>query len=68
MGVFIITIAILSLAVWIFNHVWRLALKFFYSALLGAVDVAKKIIVATKRLGKVMFLLYKRMKNGKVYK
>lgn len=68
MGVFIITIAILSLAVWIFNHVWKLALKFFYYALLGAVDIAKKIIVATKRLGKVMFLLYKRMKNGRVYK
>ena len=68
MGIFIITIAILSFAVWIFNQVWKLALKFFYYALLGAIDVAKKIIVATRRLGRVMFLLYKRMKNGKVYK
>lgn len=68
MGIFIITIAILSLAVWIFNQVWKLALKFFYYVLLGAIDVAKKIIVATRRLGRVMFLLYKRMKNGKVYK
>lgn len=42
MGIFIITIAILSLAVWIFNQVWKLALKFFYYALLGAIDVAKK--------------------------
>lgn len=68
MGIFIITVLVLSLAVWIFNHVWKLALRFFYYALLGAVDIAKKIIVATRRLGKVMFLLYKRLKNGKVYK
>lgn len=68
MGIFIITIAILSLAVWIFSHVWKLALKFFYYVLLEAVDIVKKIIVATRRLGKVMFLLYKRLKNGKVYK
>lgn len=68
MGVFIITIAILSLAVWIFNHVWKLALRFFYNVLLEAIDVVKKIIVATKRFGKVMFLLYKRLKNGKIYK
>lgn len=68
MGVFIITIAILSLAVWIFNHVWKLALRFFYYVLLEAIDVVKKIIVAAKRFGKVMFLLYKRLKNGKIYK
>lgn len=68
MGIFIITVLVLSLAVWIFNHVWKLALRFFYYALLGAVDITKKIIVATRRLGKVMFLLYKRLKNGKVYK
>lgn len=68
MGVFIIGIAILSLAVWIFQHVWKLALKFFYNVLLEAIDVVKKIIVATKRFGKVMFLLYKRLKNGKIYK
>ena len=68
MGVFIITIAILSLAVWIFQHVWKLALKFFYYAVLGALDILKKIIVATRRAGKVIYLMYKRMKNGKVYK
>lgn len=68
MGVFIITIAILALAVWIFNYIWKLALRFFYNVLLAAIDVVKKIIVATKRFGKVMFLLYKRLKNGKIYK
>ena len=66
MGIFIITIAILSLAVWIFTQVWKLALKFFYYALLGAVEIAKKVIVATRRLGKVMYILYKRHKDGKV--
>ena len=68
MGIFIITLAILSLAVWIFIQVWKLALRFFYYAVLGAVEIAKKIIVAAKRFGKVIFLMYKRHKNGKIYK
>ncbi len=68
MGVFIITAVILGLAALIFSYVWKLALKFFYYALLGAIDVVRKIIVATRRLGKVIFLLYKRLKNGKTYK
>ena len=68
MGTFIITVAILSLAVLIFQQIWKLALKFFYYAVLGAIDILKKIIVAIRRAGKVVYLMYKRMKNGKVYK
>ncbi|WP_195208430.1 MULTISPECIES: hypothetical protein [Bacteroides] len=68
MGVFIIVAAILALAAYIFQQIWKFALKFFYYALLGAIEIVKKIIVATRRLGKVMFILYKRHQNGKVYK
>lgn len=68
MGTFIIVAAILALAAWIFQQVWKFALKFFYYALLGAVEIVRRIVVATRRLGKVMFILYKRHQNGKVYK
>lgn len=68
MGLFIITIAIFSLATWIFQQFWKAVLKFFYYLLLKAVDAIKKIIVAVRRAGKVIMILYKRHKNGKVYK
>lgn len=68
LGIFIITYAILRLAEWIFAQVWKLALKFFYYVLQKSVDVARKIIVATRRLGKVIFLMYKRLNNGKIYR
>lgn len=68
MGIFIITAAIFALATLIFQYFWKMALKFFYYALLKAVDVVKKIIVAVRRLGKVALLMYKRHKNGKIYK
>lgn len=68
MGTFIITLFILSLAAYIFVQVWKLMLKFFFKILEFAYDVVKKIIVAVKRFGKVCFLMYKRHKNGKIYK
>lgn len=66
MGVFIITTAIISLAVLVFQYFWKAVLKFCYYLLLGAIDVIKKIIVATKRFGKAVMYLYRRWKNGKV--
>lgn len=66
MGVFIITAAIISLAVLVFKYFWKAVLKFCYYLLLGAVDVLKKIIVATKRTGKAIMYLYRRWRNGKV--
>lgn len=68
MGTFIITLFVLSLAAYIFVQVWRLMLRFFFYILEKAVDVVKKIIVAVKRLGRVVFLMYKRHKNGRIFK
>lgn len=68
MGTFIIVTAILAISVFFFQQVWKLALKFFYYALLGVVGIVRKIVVAIRRLGKVMFILYKRHQDGKVYK
>lgn len=68
MGVFILTIAAISLATLIFQYFWKAVLRFFFYILQKAVDVIKKIIVAVRRAGKVIMILYKRHKNGKVYK
>lgn len=68
MGAFIIGAAILGLASLIFQYFWKAVLKFFFYILEKAVDVIKKIIVAVRRAGKVIMILYKRHKNGKVYK
>lgn len=68
MGVYIITIFIFSLASWIFQQYWKEVLKFFYYILQKSVNVVKKIIVATRRAGKAVMMLYKRLRNGKVYK
>lgn len=72
MGTYILTVAVLAgfaaLSYWIFINVWKLALKFFYYLLAKLKDVVKKVIVATKRFGKVLFLLYKRHENGKTFK
>lgn len=66
MGVFIITLAIISLATLVFQYFWKAVLKACYYLLLGAIEVTKKIIVATKRFGKAVMYLYRRWKNGKV--
>lgn len=68
MGTFIITIGLLSLFTYIFQLFWKAALRVCYHLLLKAIDVVKKIIVATKRFGKAVFYLYKRYKNGRVFK
>lgn len=68
MGTFLIVAAVFSLATLIFQYFWKAVLKFFFYILQKAVDVIKKIIVAVRRAGKVMMILYKRHKNGKVYK
>lgn len=68
MGVFILTIAAISLATLIFQYFWKAVLRFFFYILQKAVDVIKKIIVAVRRAGKVIMILYKRHKDGKVYK
>ena len=68
MGLFLITVAIFSLATLIFQYFWKAVLRFFYYVLQKAVDVAKKIIVAVRRFGRVMMILFKRLFNGKVYK
>ena len=68
MGTFLIGLGILALASWIFSHVWKLALKFFYYAVLGVTDIVRQIIVAVRRAGKVLFILYKRHRDGKVYR
>ena len=68
MGVFILTIAAISLATLIFQYFWKAVLKFFFYILEKAVDVIKKIIVAVRRAGKVIMILYKRHRDGKIYK
>lgn len=68
MGIFIIGVAVFSLATLIFQYFWKAVLKFFFYILQKAVDVIRKIIVAVRRAGKVMMILYKRHRNGKVYK
>ena len=68
MGLFLITVAIFSLATLIFQYFWKAVLRFFYYVLQKAVDVAKSIVVAVRRFGRVMMILFKRLFNGKVYK
>ncbi len=68
MGTFLIGAAIFALATLIFQYFWKAVLRFFFYVLQKAVDVIKKIIVAVRRAGKVMMILYKRHRNGKVYK
>lgn len=68
MGLFLISVAVFSLATLIFQHFWKAVLRFFFFVLQKAVDVAKKIIVAVRRAGRVMMILFKRLFNGKVYK
>lgn len=66
MGTFIITTAIFALCVLVFQYFWKAVLKACYYLLLGAIDVVRKIIVATKRFGKCAMYLYRRWKNGKI--
>ena len=68
MGTFLIVAAVFSLATLIFQYFWKAVLKFFFFVLQKAFDVVKKIIVAVRRAGKVMMILYKRHRDGKVYK
>lgn len=69
MGIFLIGLAILSLATLIFQYFWKAVLKYFYHYLLPKLEeTVKKIIVATKRLGKVVMLLYRRHVSGRIYK
>lgn len=69
MGIFLIGLAVLSLATLIFQYFWKAVLKYFYYYLLPKLEeTVKKIIVATKRLGKVVMLLYRRHISGKFYK
>ena len=68
MGVFLIGAAIFGLATLIFQYFWKAVLKFFFYILQKAVDVIRKIIVAVRRAGKVIMILYKRHRDGKVYK
>lgn len=68
MGLFLIGAAVFALATVIFQYFWKAVLRFFYYVLQKAVDVAKKIIVAVRRFGRVVMILFKRLFNGKVYK
>lgn len=71
-GLFIITVAVLSLANSAFKETWKHALKYFFLILEEVVKIAaellKKLVVATKKLGKVIFILWRRYKNGKITK
>ncbi len=66
MGVFIITAAIFSLAVLVFQYFWKAVLKVCYYLLLNAIDVIGKAIVAIKRGGKAVMYLYRRWRNGRI--
>lgn len=68
MGTFLIVAAVFSLATLIFQLFWKAVLKFFFYVLQKAIDAVKKIIVAVRRAGKVMMILYKRHRDGKIYK
>ncbi len=66
MGTFIITLAILSLCVYVFKLFWKAVLRWCYKLLVKAIDVIKSIIVAVKNAGKAVMYLYRRYKNGKI--
>ena len=68
MGTFLIVAAVFSLATLIFQYFWKAVLKFFFYVLQKAVEAIKKIIVAVKRAGKVMMILYRKHRDGKIYK
>lgn len=68
MGLFIITIAIFSLATLVFQVFWKAVLQAFYYIIQKAPEVSKKIIVAVRRLGRVIMILYRRWASGKITK
>ena len=66
MGTLILTAAIIGFCSVVFQFFWKAVLKACYYLLLGAVEVIKKAIVATKRFGKCVMYLYRRWKNNKI--
>lgn len=58
MGIFIISLAILALAAYIFSQIWKFMLKFFYYFLVGVVALVSSLIVAVRRAGKVCYILW----------
>lgn len=68
MGTFLIVAAVISLATLIFQYFWKAVLKFFFYVLQKVIEVVKKIIVAVRRAGKVMMILYRKHRDGKIYK
>lgn len=65
MLVFIITLAIISLCLYVFQLIWKQVLKWCYDLLLKSVDVVAKVITSVKRNGKAIMYLYRRFINGK---
>lgn len=63
MGTFIITLAILSLAAYIFTHIWKFMLQFFYYFFIGIVGLANYLIVAVRRFGKVCYITWYKVRD-----
>ena len=63
MGIFIITVAIIALAAYIFAQIWKFTLKFFYYFLAGVEALISSLIVAVRRSGKVCYILWYKVKE-----
>lgn len=68
MGTIILTAAIIGLASFLFQLFWKQVLRFFYYLMLGAIDIARKVITAVRRGKKVVMILYRRYTSGRVTK
>lgn len=64
----IITAVILSLAVWVFKLYWKALVKFVFHLMERAIDLISRVITVVKRFGKAIWYLYRRYRNGKIFR
>lgn len=62
----LITAGILMLALFVFKYYWKDIVNWCKKAIRLASDVIKGVITFTKKAGKVVSYLYRRLKNGKI--